>query len=88
MKNVYVKLKDRTTVFQETEQRKVISGSKVMKAKPSARITKALRGGILVEATEAEIKKYDEEHPEPKKPQKKEVPASGGGSSESKDSKK
>jgi hypothetical protein len=61
MEPIYVKLKDKSSVFQETEQRLTIVGTQIMKAAPSKRVSAAIRGGVLVEASKEEIEAYEKE---------------------------
>lgn len=64
---VYVRLKDKGTIFHDASQDKSVTGAAIEEFTRTEKVSKAIRSGVLVEVSEVDVKKAQ---PAPKQEQK------------------
>lgn len=52
----YVRLKDKGTIFHDASQDVSVTGSQIVKAKPTPKLEAGLKGGVIEEVSEEEYK--------------------------------
>lgn len=65
MSKIYVKLKDRGSIFHDASQEATVTGAKVVAVKKTGKVASALRNSLLVQV---EAPKEESKPEEPKKP--------------------
>lgn len=66
MSKVFIRLKDRSTIFHDASQDVTLTGTQVKEAEETSKVLSAIKHGLLeVVEPEKEVKKEDKEEPKP-----------------------